>query len=353
VLLVAANIGINVVKKVKPVPITTPKVSVIGTGQMGSLHARLLSQMGYLDSLVDKNINNAEKLGKKYNVQYFDTISALAENRSPNGLIIAVPTQKHYDVTVESIDKLPSVSTVLIEKPVAFSIEVATDLKKFFESRNISVIVGHTEIYNPVVPKIIDFIENKAIGDIRSIVFQRRGALTEKDLQSLGDVYFDVGTHDFSVVSKIFPGKAVNLFASSTNIDGIDNSSTIVMFPDDNSFYITFILSREFAGKTRTVDIEGSTATLTANFLTQMLEIRSLEIALGDKKSSSITIPFSSGELIQAFGEPLLNELWNLIDCIQNKGSPIVTLDDAIQTLKVATMVRKSIRERMIVKLTL
>lgn len=330
-----------------------PKITVIGTGQMGSLYTRLLSQMGYLDSVVDTNHLLAQKIGEKYDIPYYSSIAEFKQHQKPNGAIITVPTKDHCKIAKEIINQLPSLKAMIIEKPISFSLKEAQDFKQFLDQKDTAVIIGHTEVYNPVVPKILDFLNNKSIGEIRSVVFQRRGSLTEKKLSSLGDVYTDIGVHDFSIISKIFKGREVNIFAASTEIDNIDNSSTIIMFPDDNSFYITLILSREFAGKIRKVNFEGTKATLSANFLEQILEIRSLEIAKGNRETSSIYIPFSSGEKIQSFGEPLLTELWNLIDCIQGQSTPIVSLDEAIHSLEIVKMVKKSIEGRIVTKIVL
>ena len=99
---------------------------------------------------------------------------------------------------------------------------------------------------------------------------------------------------------------------------------------------------REFAGKVRTIDIEGTKATIQANLITQILDIRSLEIAKGEKDYSTIRIPFSSGEQIKAYGEPLLQELWNFIDCIKGDAVPLVSIDDAINSMKMVEAARMS-----------
>jgi predicted dehydrogenase len=110
-------------------------------------------------------------------------------------------------------------------------------------------------------------------------------------------------------------------------------------------------MSREYAGKLRTIDIEGTNATLCANLLTQMLELRSLEIARGEKNSSSIRIPFSNGEQIKVYGEPLLAEIWNLVDCIRRVAEPLVTVEDGIKALKLVEAARKSIETGKVIDL--
>ena len=77
------------------------KISVVGTGKMGYYHARLLSRLGYLDSVVDSNPEIAESVGKQFKKPWFSSIDDMAGTQNPNGVIIAVPTETHVKVASE------------------------------------------------------------------------------------------------------------------------------------------------------------------------------------------------------------------------------------------------------------
>lgn len=328
-------------------------ISVIGTGRMGYLHARLLNKLGYLDSVIDSNAVLAEKVGKQFKVPWFTNIEEMVNRNSPNGIIIAVPTKKHIEIVQNVIKNKPDVKALLIEKPIASTIEEAEEVKSILARNNISGIIGHIEVYNPVVARIIQILSEEFLGEIRSIFFQRRGAVGEKRIQTLGDVYEDVGVHDFDVASRLLPKCDVKLYASAVKENGIDNSSVIVISSMNEDFYCTFLMSREYAGKARTIDIEGTRVTLNANLISQIIELRSLEVARGDKDISAIRIPFSSGEQIKVYGEPLLHELWNFVECIKGESVPLVSVDDGINALKLVEAARESIQTRMSVSLKL
>ena len=318
------------------------RICVTGTGRMGYLHARLLNRLGHLDSIIDSNLITAEKVGRQLNIPFYPNFESMLQERSPNGAIIAVPTEFHSELTVEVINKIPNLKALLIEKPVTPTSKEAETLKSLLSSRNIAVIIGHIEVYNPVITRILQIMNEGIIGEIRSLLFQRRGAVSEKRIKILGDVYQDVGVHDFDVVSRLLPKSEVKLFTSAISVNGIKNSSATIITSSKNEFYCTFLMSREFAGKVRTIDIEGTKATVHANLITQILDIRSLEIAKGEKNSSAIRIPFSSGEQIKVYGEPLLQELWNFIDCIKGDAVPLVSIDDAINSMKMVEAARLS-----------
>lgn len=326
------------------------KISVIGTGKMGYFHARLLSKLGYLDSIVDSNVEIARKVSTDFNIPWYSNIDELASKRSPNGVIIAVPTGIHAKISLEVVKKLPTLRALLIEKPITSNVLEAERLRKIIENYDIKVIVGHIEVFNPIIARIQDIINQKMIGNPRSALFQRRGAVVEAKIESIGDVYEDIGVHDFDIALRLFPNnEGYRVFSTALSLNKIDNSSVIILTSESEDFFASFLMSREYAGKLRKIDIEGTKGTLCANLLTQMIELRSLEIARGEKNISAIRIPFSNGEQIKVYGEPLLHEIWNLIDCIQNKGSPIVSITDGINALKLVEAARKSINSKKVI----
>ncbi len=328
------------------------RISVLGTGKMGFFHARLLSRLGYLDSVVDSNPEIAKAVGQQFERPWYSSIKDMVKEQSPNGVIIAVPTETHPSVATEVIRRISDLKALLIEKPIAQSVNEALDLKSILLNCNVKVIVGHIEVYNPVVTRISEIVNRRnLIGNPRSVLFQRRGAVAETRIESIGDVYEDIGVHDFDIALRLFFKGKIKLFSTANTLNGVANSSVIVISSEEKEFNATFLMSREYAGKLRTIDIEGTEATLCANLLTQILELRSLEIARGEKDVSAISIPFSNGEQIKVYGEPLLQEIWNFVDCIREKANPTVSIDDGINVLKIVEAARRSIEKGCVIHL--
>jgi predicted dehydrogenase len=320
---------------------------------MGYYHARLLHKLGFLDSVIDVNTSLVKGIEQQFEVPCFTSLEEMRKESSPNGLIIAVPTVNHFEVAQQVAKNIQNIKAILIEKPMASSVEEAKALKTLFRDYDLPVIIGHIEVFNPMITRISDIVNEGMLGDIRSILFQRRGAVGEERVQILGDVYQDVGVHDFDVALRLLPKGEAKLYSSSVKVKGIDNSSVTVITSKKKEIYSTFLMSREYAGKTRTIDIEGTEASLHANLITQILEMRSLEVSLGEKEYSGIRVPFSNGEQIKVYGEPLLHELWNLSDCIKGRSTPLVTMDDGINALTLVEAARNSIQSGDIVSLNL
>ena len=329
------------------------KISVIGTGRMGYNHVRLLSRLGILDSIIDSEIESAMNVGKRFDVPFYTSIKELSKTQNPNGIIIAAPTALHPQISIEVLENIPNLRALLIEKPIAPTVKEAERLKSILTRHSrLEVIIGHVEVYNPLVTRIQEIVKNQEIlGELRSCLIQRRGAVAETRISSIGDVEMDIGVHDFDIAMRLFPKGRINVYSRAIKINGFDNSCATIISSDEVDFFITFLMSREYAGKLRRIDIEGSKATLTADLLTQILELRSLEIARGEEQSSAIRIPFSNGEQIKVYGEPLLSEIFNLIDCIKGIDNPKVSIEDGINAIKLVEATRESIRLKRVINI--
>lgn len=318
-----------------------PKIVVIGTGRMGRIHIRVLARLGVLAALADIN-PEAKKIAKEFgDIPFFQDFKEMITVLSPDAAIIAVPTHLHFPIAKDILENY-NLKGLLIEKPICSKIEEALELKKISENSPTKITVGHIEVFNPVVTKMLDLFKQNVIGHVRSLIFQRRGAVSEGRLESIGDVFGDIGIHDFDIASRILKGNfeltAHSLTHESSNII---NVSTVTLTNAD--VICTFHISREYAGKKRKIEIEGTKATMIVDLLDQYVIIRQLGISKGDTKS--ISIPYGSGEHIKVYGEPLLEEIWKFIDTIQTESTPLVSIEDGIKGLRMIEEARKASKD--------
>ena len=68
------------------------KITIIGVGQMGFNHLRVLSNLKgiHINSIYDKNISRIRKISKKFNVKYSTDIKQSLQNS--DAAIICTPT---------------------------------------------------------------------------------------------------------------------------------------------------------------------------------------------------------------------------------------------------------------------
>ena len=80
------------------------KVGVVGTGYLGRLHVRVLSEMpeAELVGFVEVNDAVAGELAQKFNVQRFHSAAEIASHI--DCAVVATPTVNHYEVTRELLE---------------------------------------------------------------------------------------------------------------------------------------------------------------------------------------------------------------------------------------------------------
>ncbi|NOY81287.1 MAG: Gfo/Idh/MocA family oxidoreductase [Kiritimatiellaeota bacterium] len=126
----------------------TIRVGVIGTGALGRHHARLYRQCEGVElvGVYDRDPEAARRVAEEAGTQVFESDSELA--RAVDGLSVAVPTDRHYEVVAAllALDR-----HVLVEKPIAATVAEARRLVAAAARRGLVLEVGHVERFNPVL----------------------------------------------------------------------------------------------------------------------------------------------------------------------------------------------------------
>ena len=320
--------------------IKSKKIALIGTGRMGRIHLRVLHRLGVLAGISDINVDAVKEISSNLDgLPYFTDYHKMIDEVKPNGVIIATPTSLHFKITKDILEH-HTLEGILVEKPVCETLKDAQTLLELSKKSKTKITVGHIEVFNPVVTKMLELYKQGVIGDLRTLIFQRRGAVSDGRLDSIGDVFGDIGIHDFDIATRLLHGtfqlKAISLKHKSSNTI---NASTVTLH--NESAMCTFHFSREYAGKKRQIEIEGTKGTMVVDLLDQYLTIRQLGIAKGDTKS--ITIPYGSGETVKVYGEPILEEIWAFIDTMSEKDSkPLVSVLEGYKGLEMIELSRES-----------
>ena len=141
------------------------KVGVIGVGALGRHHARLYAADpgAQVVGIFDVQKESAEKVGAEFNLKVFNTWESLAEEC--DALSVAVPANWH-GTTV--LPLLAMKKHVLVEKPIAATVEEAEKMVAAAKENGVILGVGHVERFNPAMT----FIE-KNHGPIRFIEAHR------------------------------------------------------------------------------------------------------------------------------------------------------------------------------------
>ncbi|MEZ4641081.1 MAG: Gfo/Idh/MocA family oxidoreductase [Caldilineaceae bacterium] len=319
------------------------KVGVIGVGRMGQRHCRVYSTLrnAQLVGVSDANIDGGRKVAAEYDVPFFRNVEDLLDN--VDAVSLATPTPLHFDLAMRCIEHGVH---VLIEKPLADSLEQATKLTEAAERSGLVVQVGHIERFNPV------FVElQNVLDDIKPIVVNMRRLSPYLGSNTDVDVVLDLMIHDIDLALALGGGMPIKV-----NAYGLTAFSGVI----DHA-----VVQLEFAG--------GLLTTMTASRITEQkvraLEITALDAYLeGDLMDKSISVHRRTTSEYQAHNhrgikyrqesvveriyvpmvEPLVQELQHFLDAINKGEASVVPARDGLQALQLADQIRNLIHQHMI-----
>lgn len=133
----------------------TLRMAVVGTGALGRHHARILSQMpgvelvGIADANAMTVAETAERCQTRGTTDYRELLSEV------QAAVVAVPTFAHRAVAG---DFLAAGVDVLVEKPIAGTVEEARELVSLARAHDVLLSVGHVERFNPALAVARSFL---------------------------------------------------------------------------------------------------------------------------------------------------------------------------------------------------
>lgn len=178
---------------------TKLSAALIGAGQMGSHHARVLaeSDLTQLDVVVDPTDQGAAVASLRH-ARRLDSLEQLLAGPLPDLVVVAVPTAAHFEVASAVLEAgVP----VLVEKPIAATESEAKALLELSERRDVELAVGHVERFNPAVRVLRDKLRANELGRVFQVHTRRLSPFPAR----VGDtgVAFDLATHDLDIMCEL------------------------------------------------------------------------------------------------------------------------------------------------------
>ncbi|NJF25179.1 UDP-N-acetylglucosamine 3-dehydrogenase [Thermococcus sp. Bubb.Bath] len=305
------------------------RVGVVGVGMMGQHHVRVYSELAKegkveLVGIADANFERAKELAKKYGTTPYADYRELVKEKL-DAVSIAVPTSLHREVALEFIK---AGTSVLVEKPIADTIENGQTIIKAAEEAGVTLAVGHIERFNPAVLRLKELIDRGELGKIVTITAKRVGPMAAR-IRDVG-IIIDLGVHDIDVISYLFGERVKTVYSRAGNVlhpAGVEDHALITIgFEDGSGIVETNWLTPH---KTRTLNVVGTGGIAYLDYIEQSLKLYNHEWIKEAKIQKR---------------EPLRNELEHFIECVETGKRPIVDGEAGLHALKVALLAQESAR---------
>lgn len=308
---------------------TMLRVGVVGVGMMGQHHARVYSELAKeekveLVGVADANFERAKGIARKFGtIPYADYRELARENL--DAVSVAVPTSLHKDVALEFIK---GGASVLVEKPIADTIENAKAIITAAEEMGVTLMVGHIERFNPAVMRLKELISQGELGKLVTISAKRVGPMAAR-IRDVG-IIIDLGVHDIDVISYLFGEPVRTVYARAGNVvhpAGVEDHALITLgFDEGTGIVETNWLTPH---KTRTLTVVGTVGIAYLDYIEQNLKLYNSDWV----KEAKIRRR-----------EPLRNEIEHFLECVEEGKNPIVDGKGGLHALKVALLAQQSAR---------
>lgn len=193
---------------------TPVRTAVVGVGRLGAEHARLLSELrrSRLVGVHDRRVERGSEVARRTGSRHVADLDALL--RASDAVVVAVPTAAHHEVALAALE---AGCHVLVEKPLATSLEEADELLESAERRGLRLCVGHVERFNGAVRAARRHVDRPRFLEAERLApFRRRAA-------EVG-VVLDLMIHDLDLALHLADGpvrdvEAVGVSVLSRSVD--------------------------------------------------------------------------------------------------------------------------------------
>lgn len=328
------------------------RVAVVGAGVFGRNHLRVYKELEAageavrLVAVIDRDSRIASEAAAKFGVPAFDSIEACLAAGQLDAASVCVPTVHHRaaaeQLIVAGVD-------VLVEKPLAPSLEDADAILSLAREHGRIVQVGHLERFNPAVTAARRFLN-------RPMFFEshRLSIFTPRSLDV--DVVLDLMIHDLDIVLSLVssPVREVRAVGLPVLSPKVDIANVRVEF--ENGCVANFTASRVSTERVRKLRFFQPHQYLSLDFARQDLLMIDVTAAAGmdpAKLAAMAAMLQQAGEHPSAglslnkvqveSGEPLRLEIASFLSAARERSRPVVSGDDGRAALALALEINAAI----------
>ncbi len=328
------------------------KVAVIGVGSMGYNHLRVYSEMGDVELVgaSDLSRERLQLIEDRFSVNTYMSYQDLFEKEEPEAVSITVPTAEHEKVAAYALEKG---AHVLVEKPIAATVEEGKRLIALADKLDRQLMVGHIIRFNPAMQSLKTRLENGDLGKIFQVFCRRAGPFPAR-IRDVG-VVVDLAPHDVDIMRFLTGMNPIRVFAETEqqiHTDHEDLLFGLLRFPEG----ITGALEINWLTPTKMREtlVLGEKGLFRVDDLMQDLFFYENTQAVGELWSPFRAIRGVSEGSMTRFPikrqEPLKAELAAFIDAIREGHKVPVTGQDGLEALRLSLALVESGKTHQVVE---
>lgn len=304
------------------------RVGVVGVGDFGRNHVRVFHDLpdAEIIGIHDADPERARQIAAEFGTRAFSDLRQLAEQ--VDAATVAVPTSLHAEISSQFLENGVD---VLVEKPIASSLEAADDLIALAKGNGRILQVGHLERFNPAVTAVQQIVKRPLFFEVH-----RLGVFSPRSLDV--DVVFDVMIHDLDVLLSLVnsPVRDIQAVGIPVLTDKVDIAHARIEFESGAVANVT--ASRVSTERVRKLRFFQAREYISIDYTRQ--DVTRIRVV---GEGSEPAIDFE--KLPTRPEEPLKAELRAFVSAVRERTAPLVDGNAGRRALEVAARVMAGITE--------
>jgi predicted dehydrogenase len=305
------------------------RAAVVGAGRLGAFHARKYAAIEgvRLTHVADIDPERARALAAELGA------AAAGGHRELAGKIdfasVTAPGVSHHAIASEL---MAAGIDVLVEKPMAATVDEARDLKEIARRTGRILQIGHLERFNPAVMRL-----RSIVAAPRFVECHRLAPFTERGVDV--DVVLDLMVHDLDVIQCVTGASGVTALEAlgvAVLTDQIDVANARIRFA--NGLIANLNASRVAPRRERKIRFFQPDADISVDY-----EARRIQIYRKSAPAPGAAFPTISAEQIDlGDADPLRDEIAAFVASVRGRTPPPVTADDGLRVMELSERIRRA-----------
>jgi len=300
------------------------KIAVLGLGNMGRHHVRHLSDIegAELVAVCDQSKERADSFAQEYGCKAYYDLTSLLTTESLDAIDITAPTSLHFDLSTQALNAGVS---VLVEKPICETTEDADKLIQLAEEKNLTLMVGHIERFNPAVVAAKNLIDEGKLGNVSMVIARRAGRFPAQMKDA--NVVIDLAVHDIDVLTFLIgeaPQDVVGKAGNALVDERPDMASILLSYPNgaQGFVHVNWITPTPF----RTLHITGEKGHIELNYATKETWFYPSKFTRNTHDDGNTTISFEDQDPVKVeveASDQLKEELKHFVSAVAENRIPV------------------------------
>lgn len=306
------------------------RTGVIGVGNIGQHHARIYASLpgSQLVGIADTHPGRAHDIAQRYEVPAYADFRDLLDR--VEAVSVAAPTTLHHEIGLACLERGVH---VLMEKPLAASVEQGHELAAAASQAQLVLQIGHVERFNPTFVELANVLAEHQILAVearRLSPFATRAA----DVS----VVYDLMVHDLDLILTLIRAPLRSVSATGNCIRSSQPDHAMALLTFDTGQVASLSASKVTQHKVRQMSVTCAAAFVVADFLTRTVMVHRQSSA--DYFAQRGEVLYRQEGLIEQVYvpqiEPLYAEIQHFLSCVREGRLPRVGSSEAIRVMTVA-----------------